>query len=113
MLIRVCGKRKSDDISQGYDDCMDHVIGSAAEVERLWSIARYILTTNRTRMTPVLFEALLFLRAHRELWDENTVKMAIHAVRKEHRDERLNKKIADAGGESDEEDDIGGGLNES
>ena len=109
----VGGKRKSDDISQGYDDCMDHVIGSAAEVERLWSIARFILTTNRTRMTPVLFEALLFLRAHRELWNENTLKMAIHAVRKEHRDERLNKKIADAGGESDEEDDIGGGLNES
>ena len=43
--IGVCGKHKSDDISQGYDECMDHVIGSAAEVERLWSIARYILTT--------------------------------------------------------------------
>jgi len=115
----VGGKRKSDDISQGYDDCMDHVIGSAAEVERLWSIARYILTTTRTSMTPVLFEALLFLRAHRELWDENTVKAAIHAVRKEQRDERLSKKIADAGEEDDigvadageEKDDIGDGSN--
>ncbi len=29
------------------NSCFDHVIGSAAEVERLWSIARYVLTANR------------------------------------------------------------------
>jgi hypothetical protein len=42
------GKRKADEISEEYhnnsDDCFDHVIGSAAVVERLWSVARYILT---------------------------------------------------------------------
>ena len=71
---------------------MDHVIGSAAEVERLCSIARYILTTTRTRMTPIFFEALLFLRANRELWDEHTVKQAMGVVRKDQRNERLHKK---------------------
>jgi hypothetical protein len=32
------------------DNCLDHVIGSAAEVERLWSEARYIMTTSCSRM---------------------------------------------------------------
>jgi hypothetical protein len=51
--------------------------------------------------------------------DPLTVKSAIHAVRKDQRDECLRKKIADAGEEDDiwvadageEKDDIGGGSN--
>ena len=70
------GKRKADEISEVYyinsDDCFDYVIGSAAVVERLWSVARYILTTNRSSLSPVLFEALLFLRSNRTLWDVRT-----------------------------------------
>ena len=31
-------KRKADEICVKMDHCFDHVIGSAAEVERLWSI---------------------------------------------------------------------------
>ena len=50
------GKRKADEISEEYssnsDDCFDHVIGSAAVVERVWSLARYILTTNRSSLSP-------------------------------------------------------------
>ena len=34
------------------DSCLDHVIGSAAEVEHLWSEARYIMTTSRSTMAP-------------------------------------------------------------
>ena len=72
------GKRKAkeDEISEEYnsnsDDCFDHVIGSAAVVERLWSVARYILTTNRSSLSPVMFEAVLFLRSNRTLWDVRT-----------------------------------------
>jgi hypothetical protein len=40
------GKRKADEISEEYnsnsDDCFDHMIGNAAVVERLWSVARYL-----------------------------------------------------------------------
>ena len=113
LLSRITGggKRTSNEISPaGYDDCFDHVIGSAAEVERLWSIARYILTTTRSRMTPMMFEALLFLRANRELWDETTVQKAMNAVRREQKDERLQKKMDDAAvqeqeyGDSEEDD---------
>ncbi len=52
-------KRKVNEMDNGCnndDNCFDHVIGSAAEVERLWSIARYILTTSHTSM------ALLYLK---------------------------------------------------
>jgi hypothetical protein len=78
------------------DNCFDHIIGSAAEVERLWSIARYILTTSRTRLEPILFEALLFLRANCVLWDERTVQAAIHAAQKDDKDEWLAKATGQA-----------------
>jgi hypothetical protein len=89
-------KRNSDEMSVDVDDCFDHVIGSAAEVERLWSIARYLLTTLRSQLSPILFEALLFLRANRDLWDERTVQAALNTVRKDEKDERLSKKLNEA-----------------
>ena len=34
---------------------------SIAEIEQIWSIPKHILSSNRMGMTPILFEALLFL----------------------------------------------------
>ena len=48
---------------------VDFICGSAAEVERLWSIAKYILTDNRARLPPAMFETLLFLKTNDEYWD--------------------------------------------
>jgi hypothetical protein len=45
---------------------MNHVVGSAALVERLWSVARYILTYERSNMAPELLEAILFLYYNRD-----------------------------------------------
>lgn len=59
-----------------YINC-DFIFGSAAKVERLWSRAVYILTNQRKRMTPMLFEALLFLQANERFWDLNLVSEAI------------------------------------
>ncbi len=75
------------------DSSFDHVIGSAAEVERLWSIAKYVLTTNRTSLAPILLEALLFLRLNRDLWNATTVMEARRAVKDDQKEERLRKKI--------------------
>jgi hypothetical protein len=104
------GKRKADEISEEYnsnsDDCFDHVIGSAAVVERLWSVARYILTTNRSSLSPVLFEALLFLRSNRTLWDVRTVQRALLAVREDQKSDRLKNKLAEVA-EADGEDEDG------
>ena len=89
-------KRNSDEMSVEVDDCFDHIIGSAAEVERLWSIARYLLTTLRSQLSPILFEALLFLRLNRTIWNERTVQMACLAVREQSKNDRLEKKLKEA-----------------
>ncbi len=50
-----------------YRNC-DFVLGSVAEVERLWSIAKSMLGTQHMHMTPITLEALLFLRMNRATW---------------------------------------------
>lgn len=100
-------KRKADESDLNKiktDSCLDHVIASAAEVERLWSIARYILIDLRAKMAPILLEAILFLRYNRDLWDESTVMEARHEVREmeqeakkdENEDNRLAQLITKA-----------------
>ena len=55
---------------------VDFICGSAAEVERLWSICKYILSNVRSRLTPNLFEALIFLKLNRDYWDASSVQVA-------------------------------------
>ena len=55
---------------------IDFICGCAAEVERLWSICKYILTNVRSRLTPNLFEALVFLKVNHEYWDARSVQVA-------------------------------------
>ena len=55
---------------------VDYICGSAAEVERLWSLCRYILTNQRSRMTPNLFEVLVFLKVNHDYWDARSVQLA-------------------------------------
>ena len=83
-------KRKADQMNNACDhddNCFDHVISSAAKVDRLWLIAIYILTTSRTKMAPIVFEVVLFLRMNRALWDERTVMEVLVAVRADQKDE--------------------------
>jgi hypothetical protein len=58
------GEKRSAEQMHGHDNhadsCLDHVIGSAAEVERLWSEARYIMTTSRSAMAPIFFRQFYF-----------------------------------------------------
>ena len=52
-----------------YGDC-SFIFGSAAEVERLWSHAKHILTNSRKGMMEAdNFEALLFLKINKHLWE--------------------------------------------
>ena len=37
------------------------ILGSAAEVERLWSIATHVLTDEQKNTSPLMLEAILFL----------------------------------------------------
>lgn len=53
------------------------ILGSSAEIERLFSIAGGILADNRQGLTPLLFESLLFLKVNRKYWDMRTVITAM------------------------------------
>ena len=105
------GKRKAPDDGHEVrennvveDHVLDHVIGSLAEVERLWSIAKHILMESRAAMAPILFEAILFLCFNRELWTEFTVIDAWNAVWAELKDERLKQKLEVLAGDDDNDD---------
>ena len=84
------------------------MFGSAAEVERLWSEARYIMTTTRSKMAPIFFEAISFLRYNRYLWDEKTVQEAYLAVKDDQKMERLETKLQELNvqEEQHEDDDV-------
>ena len=60
---------------------MDFICGSAAEIDRLWSIAKYILTDTRSRLTSVMFETILFLKTNEEYWDMAMVMEAYTMVK--------------------------------
>ncbi len=75
-------KRKGEEETQNYINC-DFILGSMAEIERLWSLAKNVLTDDRKNMTPLVFGAVLFLRAKSTYRNECTVKEAMENVESE------------------------------
>lgn len=67
-----------------YVNC-DFLYGSSAEVERLWSVAKYILIDPRKGITPQTFEALLFLKINKDYWNLELVVKAIAMARQQGR----------------------------
>ena len=70
---------------------VDFILGLAAEVDRLWSIARYVITDLRSRLSPVMFEALLFLKVNKDYWDKYLVAEAIKLVTSAKYEEKLKR----------------------
>lgn len=75
MAQQIAKRRKKNEYHSKYVDC-SFILGSVAEVERLWSSAKHILSEQRQLMTPLLFEALLFLKLNIRFWDESLVSDA-------------------------------------
>ena len=65
-----------------YGNC-DFILRSAAEVERLWSVADHYLDGARNNATPVLFESLIFSRVNGEYWDEKLIADSYREALKE------------------------------
>ena len=65
-----------------YVDC-SFIMGSVAEVERVWSMVKFILSDHRKRMALELFESLLFLRYNERFWYPSLIAMAVGSVRDE------------------------------
>ena len=89
---RKSSELESTDVRSKYHN-LDCIGGSAAEVERFWSEAKFVLNDHRDKMSPIVFEALMFLKFNQQYWDIFTVQMTCSTVIKESRAERLSKKI--------------------
>jgi hypothetical protein len=90
---RTDNQRRNVDQNRGdYINC-DNIFGSSAEVERLWSVASYILTTQRQSMTPQLFEAIIFLKTNHEFWDLGMVVDAVQQARTVAAETRVAKDL--------------------
>ena len=98
-------KRKAGEFSSKKSEYLnvDFISGSAAEVERLWSICKYILTVNRSGLSPILLEAILFLRINRSFWDIKLVQEAYTNTKEKQRTSRLEREIAEDIGYWDDE----------
>ncbi len=72
-----CGQRNvgANRANAAYINC-SFIFGSCAEVERLWSVAKNILTDSRKgMMDPVMIETIIFLKLNRRLWNINDFVM--------------------------------------
>ena len=70
------------------------ILASAAEVERIWSMAKYILVQQRKGMSPKLFECLIFLKYNRQFWNKRKVAEAYRKAKDKKSSDRA-KKLAE------------------
>jgi len=82
-------KRKTcETSSSGYHNA-NFILGSAAEVERCWSVAKYVRSPERAQMAGEVFEAIMLLRYNRRFWVDKVdligqaTDMAANAMRGE------------------------------
>jgi hypothetical protein len=68
---RIIGNTRSS-----YIDCR-FLVATTNTVERLFSTSRSIMTYQRSKMSPIMFEAILFLKINRSFWDLKTVISAV------------------------------------
>ena len=73
---QIQAKRRRTSQTSKYIDCR-FLVATTCRVERLFSEAKHILTDVRKHMSPMLFEALLFLRCNLEYWNAALVAEAI------------------------------------
>ena len=80
-IVAIFNKKRRIELSEvgEYVNC-DFILGSAAEVERVWSRAELILTKKRFRLAPIVLEAVMFLKLNYKHWDKNTVALAMRNV---------------------------------
>eukprot|EP00171_Calliarthron_tuberculosum_P001491 IDg1491t1 len=74
-----------------YVNC-NFILGSVAEVERLWSIAKNVRSSSRKSLTPLLFESILFLKVNKEYWNLEVVIQAMNVERSARVNARLQQE---------------------
>jgi hypothetical protein len=90
-------RKQRDEIKYGeYRNC-DFILGSGAEIERVWSAAEKILVPARFSSHSLLLEAILFLRFNENYWTQLAVTQAAMAVRKDNSNKRYKKELGKFG----------------
>jgi hypothetical protein len=85
-------RKQMDAIKYGeYRNC-DFILGSGAEIERVWSAAEKNLIPCPLSTHPLLLEAILFHRFNENYWTQFTVTQTTMMVRKDNSNKRYNKK---------------------
>ena len=79
-LGRVFKKRRAEPPAE-YIDC-SFILATAIDVERLWSLAKNILTDKRRGMATRMVQPILLLKENRDLWTEAMVYGSISTVKK-------------------------------
>jgi hypothetical protein len=59
-----------------YVEC-GYILGSVAEVERLWSLAKYVTPHHRQKTHPVNVEAQMYLKVNCSYWNVGSVHDAL------------------------------------
>ena len=94
-LIDTDWKEQMDEIERDDSDYVDttFILSSAAVAESLWSKQDALVDQRRSRMSPSMTEAILFLKENRDLWGMEQVREALIRVKANAKSERTNKKM--------------------
>ena len=87
--------REAASVGGTYHNC-DFILGSSAEIERVWSMAEKLMHKSRYSTAPNLLEAILFLKYNKDYWDLSMVASAVRLVKEENSETRYEKIEADA-----------------
>lgn len=80
-------RRRLSDEEVKYIDCT-FCVATSNTVERLFSACKHVLTDQRKHRSPIMFEALMFLKVNRKYWDVIMVATAM-----KNNEPRVSKEI--------------------
>ncbi len=83
-------RQKFNEVQDRYINC-DFILGSVAEVERLWSLAKYILADTRKYTSQLASKAKFFLKLNANYWNEHTVQLVMSRARSQRVQQALNE----------------------
>lgn len=67
-------KQAKQQFKSSYDPAIMRCIGgSAAEAERVWSMAGHVLSEHRASLSPLVFELIMYLKYNLRLWSLSDV----------------------------------------
>jgi len=61
-------------------------------VERLWSLAKNLLTDKRRGMTTVMIQVILFLKENRNLWNDSMAYQSINNCQQKNTNRRRRER---------------------